>query len=111
QRQGEVDVLLVAGIPLDRVHRALVVVEEVNLAAVVLAEGDDADRWPGDLRHLLRAVPVEAGGPEPARLPVAEDVRAPQLRELPPAVDDAAGDAARDRVRQLDERRMDRSRP
>ena len=59
----------------------------------------------------LRAVALEAGGPQAARFPVAEDVRAAQLRELLAAIDVAAGDAARDRVRQLDQRGQDRRRP
>ena len=90
---------------LDGVHRAAVVVEEVQLAVLVLAEGDDAHRRPRDLRHLLGAVALEAGGPQASRFPVAEDVGSAQLRELLAAVDEPAGDAAGDRVRQLDQGR------
>ena len=91
--------------------RAAVVVEEVKLAILVLAERDDAHRRARDLRHLLRAVTFEAGGPQPPRLPVTEDVGAAQLGEPLAVVDAAAGDAARDRVRQFDQCRADRRRP
>src|SRR5262249_4085266 len=43
--------------------------------------------------------------------PVAEDVGAAQLGEALAVVDAAAGDAARDGVRQLDQRRANRRRP
>src|SRR5262245_46669116 len=89
-------------------YRAAVVIEEVQFAVPVLAEGDDAHRRSSDLRHLLGAVALEARGPQAARLPVAEDVSAAQLGELLAAVDESAGDAARDGVRQFDQRRTDR---
>src|SRR5207249_3601582 len=64
-----------------------------------------------DLRHLLCAVTFEAGGPQPPRFPVTEDIGAAQLGEPLAMVNAAAGDAARDRVRQFDQRWADRRRP
>src|SRR5262245_59032125 len=67
----EVDVSRSLIVALDGVDRAAVVVEKVQLAVSVLAERDDANTRPGDLRHLLRAVPLETSGPQAARFPVA----------------------------------------
>ena len=111
QPRREVGVLGTVVVLLEGVQRAAVVVEEVQLPLLVLAEGDETHRRPRDLRHLLGAVALEAGGPQTARFPVAEDVSSAQLRELLAAIDQPAGDAAGDRVRQLDQRRLDRRRP
>src|SRR5262245_4631950 len=99
ERRWEVRVLRAAVIALQRVQRAAVIVQEIELAGVVFAEGGEADRRPRDLGHLLGAVALEAGRPQAARLPIAKDVRPEQLRELLAAIDVAAGDAAGDRVR------------
>ena len=101
----------VADVPCQRVQRASVLVEEVQLTIPVFAEGDDTDRRPRDLRHLPDAVPLDPRGPQSSRLPIAEEIGADQLREPRPVIDQAAGDAAGDRVRQLDQRRVDRRWP
>ena len=52
---------------------------------------------------LVRS-PSKRAAHKPAGFPVAEDIGAAQLGELLAAVDAPAGDAAGDRVRQLDQR-------
>src|SRR6185437_8367463 len=67
-------------------------------------------RWACNLRHLLSSVALEASRPQTAGFPVAEDVGSAQFGKLLPTVDAPAGDATRDRMRQLDQRRTDRIR-
>ena len=55
--------------------------------------------------------PSDLHAPDAARLPIAEDVRAVQLRELLAAIDEAAGDRRPFGVRNLDRRRHDRRGP
>src|SRR5881394_2977810 len=88
-------------------QRAVIMVEEIDLTRVVLTESDDANRWTCDLRHLNRAVGVEAGSPQTTRLPVAKHVSAAELGEFAAAIDVPAGNAGRERVRQRDQRRDD----
>src|SRR5208282_1090995 len=79
QSGREVGVAAGPVVSLDGVYRAAVVVEEVELAILVLTKGDDAHRRRSDLWHLAGAIAVEARSPQPARLPVAEDVGSAQL--------------------------------
>jgi hypothetical protein len=82
-----------------------------GFALPIFTKSDDADRGAGDLRHLLGAIALKAGGPQSACLPVAKEVSAAQLGEALAAIDPAAGDAAGNRVRQRDQRRADRRWP
>ena len=92
------------------VDGAGVVVEGVQLAVGVLAEGDDADRRRRDLLQLDEFGPLHFRGPDALRDPVAEDVLADELRELLAAVDVPAGHARAFGVRDFDDGRLDRRR-
>src|SRR5262245_48275617 len=107
----EVGVLGTDVVSLEGMQRAAILVKEVQLLLLVLAEGDEPHRRPRDLRHLLGAVRLEPRGPKSSCFPIAKDVRSAQVWELLAVVDQPAGDTAGNRVWQLDQRRMDRSRP
>ena len=81
-------------IPNEFLNRAGVIIEQEQLAGVVFGEADNADGrihqlvWlPDFLRGLTRF-----DSPDPSRFPVAENVRAIELRKSFAAINEAAGD-------------------
>src|SRR5205807_1725691 len=107
----EVSILCTGVISLDGMNAAAIVVEEVQLAVVVFAKGDDAHRGAGDLRHLQRAVALEAGCPQTTRFPVAKHVGPAKLREFSATIDESARDAGAERVRIREQRWQNRCWP
>src|SRR5437016_5956449 len=77
---------------------AAIVVEEVQLAVVILAKGDNAYRRACDLRHVQCAVALEASGPQTTGFPVAKYISAAQLGEFSAPIDKPARDAGTEGV-------------
>ena len=85
------------------VQAAAFEVADQQFAVGVLAEADDTQVGPRDLAvrgEVLAVRPLDLGGPDPARFPVAEDVLSGQFRQPLAAVDVAAGDRGGLGVRQ-----------
>ena len=93
------------------VDRAVVVVEDEELAGAILGEGDHADRGGDEVDQRPRPVAGRADAPHSAGHPVAEHVAADELGKFLTTVDVAASDRGSGRVRHLAPGLCDRRRP